>query len=97
MLPVIDWNLTWTIACGVLIGLSLLGLLSLVGRMWQDNWKVTVLVILCFAIFPATVIGAFLGYFGWIWLIPGFIAGGVCYFVATNILVKEEGDDSENY
>jgi len=89
MLPVIDWNLAWTIACGMVIGLCLLSLISLVGMMWQNN-KVTVLVILCFTILPATIAGAFFGYFGWIWLVPGFIAAGVCYVVAANILVKGE-------
>lgn len=95
MFPEIDWNLTWTIACGVILGCFLLSVLSLIGRMWEDNWKVTILIILQFAIFPATIIGAFLGYFGWIWLVPSFITGGVCYFVATNILVKEEEGDFE--
>jgi hypothetical protein len=78
MLPEIDWNLAWTIACGVVLGGFLLSILSL--------------IILQFAILPATIVGAFLGYFGWMWLIPGFILGGVCYFVATNMLVKEEDD-----
>jgi hypothetical protein len=94
-MPEINWNLVWTIACGIVVGGFLLSTLSLFCRMWEDNWKVTILIILQFAIFPATITGAFLGYFGWIWLIPAFIAGGVCYFVATNILVKEEEGDFE--
>ncbi len=98
MLPEINWNLAWTIACGIIIGIGLVSLLSVFGRMWQDNWKVSILVVGCFTLFPATIAGAFLGYFGWIWLIPGFIAGCACYFIATNILVKEEeGGDSEVY
>ena len=98
MLAIINWNLAWTVACGIVIGVTLLGILSLLGRMLQDNWKVTALAVLGFTISPATVFGAFLGYFGWIWLIPGFIASCICYFVATNILVQEEeGEDVENY
>ena len=42
-------------------------------------------------------IGTFLGYFGWGWLIPGLIASGVCHFVATDILVKEEEGDGSDY
>lgn len=94
-MPEINWNLVWTISCGIVVGGFLLSTLSLFFRMWEDNWKVTILIILPFAIFPATIIGAFLGYFGWIWLVPSYIAGCVCYFVATNILVKEEEGDFE--
>ncbi|OJV07167.1 MAG: hypothetical protein BGO14_00290 [Chlamydiales bacterium 38-26] len=65
--------------------------------MRESNWKVTVLVVLCHVIFPATFAGAFMGYFDWIWLIPAFIVGGACYFIATDILVKEGEGDQEIY
>ncbi len=98
MLGVVNWDLSWTVACGIIIGVGFLSIFSLLGRMLQDNWKVTVLGILSFIISPATIIGAFLGFFGWIWLIPGFIASCIFYVLATNILVKEEeGEDAENY
>jgi len=88
MLPEIDWNLAWTIACGVVIGGFFLSLLSIIGRMWEDNWRVTILVVICHTIFPSTVLGAFFGYFTWIWLLPSFIVSMSCYNIATNILVK---------
>lgn len=98
VLPEIDWKLAWTIAFGIMMGLGLISTLSVLGRMWQDNWKITILIVICFTILPAAMIAAFLGYFGWIWLIPGFIASCACYFIATNILVKEEeGEDSDTY
>jgi hypothetical protein len=100
-MPEINWDLAWTIACGVVIGgfllNALLSILSLLGNMWEDNWKVTTLIVLCYTIFPATILGAFLEYLGWIWLIPSFIAGYACHHVAENILVKEEGGDLEIY
>lgn len=93
----VNWNLVWTIACGIVLGGFLLSILSLLGRMWASNPKVTVLVVLCHIIFPAIFVGAFMGYFAWIWLIPAFIAGGACYFIATDILVREEEGDQEIY
>lgn len=103
-MPEINWDLAWTIACGVVIGgfiLSTLGefkqTLSIFCRMWGDNWKVTILIVIYYAIFPATILGAFLEYFGWIWLIPSFIVSYICYSVATDILVKEEEGDLEIY
>jgi hypothetical protein len=90
MLPEINWDLAWTIACGIILGASVLNILSLLDRMLQDNWKVAILIIFCFTIFPATILGAFFEYFGWMWSILGFVASFVCYFVATYILTSED-------
>lgn len=98
-MPVIDWNLAWTIACGIIIGFYFLHLTAGISAMWQDNWKVTVLIILHFACFPLAIAGALMEFFGWIWLVPAGIVSLVCFFVATELLVKEkEGSgDFEHY
>ncbi len=90
MLADINWDLAWTIACGIVLGAGILSVLHVFGRMLQDNWRVAVFVATGFIVWTGSIVGAFLGYFGWIWLVPGFISGVICYFVATNILVKEE-------
>lgn len=85
----INWQLAWTIACGVVLGGFAYSFLSLLSRMWEYDWKITLLLVLCHTIFPATIVGTIMGYLGWAWLVPGLIAGGGCYFVATNILAKQ--------
>lgn len=97
MRPEIDLNLVVNIASGIMLAKVLLSITSWLDSMWQDNWKITILIVLCYTIVPATIFGAWLGYFGWIWLIPGFIAGTACHYLATHILVKEEEGKSEVY
>lgn len=93
MFPSINWDLAWTIAYGVFMGTIAVsvvtGTLTAIGRMWQANWKVTVLSVLYLGALITPLIGAFTGYCGWGWLIPGFIVSYICHHIATSIIVKE--------
>ena len=86
----IDWNLAWTIAWGILLASSISSLSSLLYKLWVDNYKATILIVLIFIIQGGVIWGIDSHFLGWIWLIPGFIISVICVFFGIQIINKEK-------
>jgi len=89
MLDSIKLDIASAIASGIVLGRGILSLPSYLEQMVEGNWKVTVSLVLVTILYVGVPAGAALGWFRWIWLIPGCIAGAICQMMSEYLSEKE--------